>query len=210
MLDRKQTRQARTLLQELVEHYPATQAAAQARDLLPQIPDEPPPAPRRPAEASQVAATAAPPAPPRTAPAPAVKREDSVSEALAGRSRPTAQRPIIPDSLRAGQASQPGASVAAAPDDVRVVSAAWQGQSLAVEVEYTLRSAHSRAVFLGAWMRSESVSGRLGYTFAPMNAGRGSTRLVLSGVPANVSLLRLAFFEEKGDLFFSRDFMISR
>ncbi len=43
-----------------------------------------------------------------------------------------------------------------------------------------------------------------------MNTGRSNARLVLSGIPANVSLLRLAFFEDKGDLFFTRDFQISR
>lgn len=212
MLDRKQTRQARALLQELMQRYPTTQAAAQARDLLPQIPDEPSPPPARPAASSRVAVApapvAAPPAQPRTPPA--AKREDPISEALAGRSRPTAQRPIIPDSLRGGQPGQPTAGVAAGPDEVRVLSAAYQGNALVVEVEYTLRSAHARAVFLGAWMRSESVSGRLGYTFAPVNGGRGSARLVLSGIPANVSSLRLTLFEEKGDLFFTKDFMISR
>lgn len=216
LLDRQQIRPARAALQDILRRYPAAPAAQEARFLLAQIPEEPvaAPAPGRksaaavtgPAARNASPATAASPASPATP-----RRYDPIAEALAGRQRPNAQRPVIPESLLSAQDRGPGSSAAASSlDDVRVVSAAYQGTALAVTVEYVLASAHSRRVFLGAWMRSDSVSGRLGYTFVPLETGRGTAKLVLTGIPEGVSQLRVTFFEENGALFFTRDFNISK
>jgi len=208
LLERKQIRPARAALQDILRRYPATPTAQEARSLLAQIPEEPVAAPGRapgPTERGALPA-GAPPAPPA-----APRRYDPIAEALAGRERPNSRRPVIPESLQSSQVRGPGSSVAGSSlDEVRVVSAAFQESALTVSLEYVLASTHTRRVFLGAWMRGDSVSGRLGYTFAPMETGRGSAKLVLTGIPAGVSQLRVTFFEENGALFFTRDFTITK
>jgi hypothetical protein len=79
-----------------------------------------------------------------------------------------------------------------------------------VEIEYNLLSTHTRPVYLGAWMTDATVSRRLGYTAAPMSSGRATARVVLPGIPPTASNLRIVFFEEKGALFFTRDFVVSK
>lgn len=217
LLRRKQMAPARAALEQIVQKYPDTDAAAQARDLLKQIPAptevahvSPPPAPARPApvpRAERPAAQAPPPPPEETS---GGKRVITTEDLAARKSPVTEARkaPSIPASLQAAQVPAPQSAATSVRDDVRLASATREQGQLVLMVDYVLASPHTRQVFLGAWMRDESVSRRLSYTATPMKAGRGSARVVLPGIPPNVTSLRVVFFEENGALFFTKDFTI--
>ncbi len=236
LLSRNQTGPARHALQELIQKYPATRSARDARSLLPQIPDE-----RQPAE---VAAARPPAAPPRERPAPSLPgvarlpgsvanqlrtpgnaappaepepeagRRVFTGEDLAGGRTPSVQRrtPSIPASLQSSQVPAAAAQSvkAAVQDELRLLKATYDSGGWTVEVEYNLISSHTRAVYLGAWMTDPTVSRRLGYTAAPMSSGRATARISLPGVPPGASNLRIVFFEDKGTLFFTKDFTITK
>lgn len=213
-LNRGQKQPARTLLQEIVRKYPGTDAAGQARDLLPQIPEEAATQAAKPAAAEREARTAEPAraptaarpldprAPARSAPATQPPAPKPQPEAR----KPDSGKPEIPAWL---QSSQPAAT-AVTQDDVRVASASYEQGSLILNVNYLLATSHSKPVFLGAWMRDANVSRRLGYTATQMTPGQGAARIVLPGIPPNVSQLRVVFFEENGQLFFTKDFDLSK
>jgi hypothetical protein len=220
LLKRNQIAPARQALQELVQKYPQAKVTRDARYLLLQLPAESggPLAAARPASPAPALGARAPAA--RTAakppvePPPEQERAGRVitSEDLAGGRVPIAPRrtPSIPASLQSAQAAPVDSAKAAARDDVRLLAATYGSGQWVIDVEYDLASAHARQVYLGAWMRDETVSRRLGYAAAPMSSGRAAARVVLPGVPPNASNLRIVFFEDKGNLFFTRDFTISK
>lgn len=233
LLERRQMAAGRRALQQLVQKYPATRSAREARGLLEQIPQErepaelaaarPPaaapwervasPAPVRRPAATGGTATAPGAAATPAEPEPETGRRVFTSDDLAGGRMPTLPRrtPSIPASLQSAQVGAPSQSVkAAALDELRLLKAGYESGQWTVEVEYNLVSSHTRPVYLGAWMTDQSVSRRLGYTAAPMASGRATARINLPGVPPTASNLRIVFFEDKGALFFTRDFTISK
>jgi len=237
LLQRKQTAAARGALQELAQKYPNTKSAREARALLSQIPEERPAAqaaarPAVPPAREPAAATAAPgsaaaktaagkPAAPgagaaaaSAAPAQAdqSRRVFTSDDLAAGRVSGSFRRaaPSIPSSLQSSQASPSQGIKAAVQDDLRLLRASYESGQWTVEIEYNLLSTHTRPVYLGAWMTDATVSRRLGYTAAPMSSGRATARVVLPGIPPTASNLRIVFFEEKGALFFTRDFVVSK
>lgn len=228
LLRRKQTAPARQALQELIQKYPRTKTAREARDLLVQIPEEPaqlaaarPPAPpvRERAAGAVAPAARGGAATRRSEPPPAEPQQTEragrmiTSDDLAAGRLPSVPRraaPSIPASLQSAQTGAAQGVKAAVQDQLRLLRAAYDAGQWVVDVEYDLFSAHTRPVYLGAWMRDENVSRRLGYTAAPMTAGRSTARIVLPGVPPDASNLRVVFFEEKGALFFTRDFTITK
>jgi len=239
LLQRKQTAPARGALQELAQKYPNTKSAREARALLAQIPEERqaaqaaarpavPPA-REPAAATAArgsvaartaagkpAASGAGTAAASAGPAQAEQsRRVFTSDDLAGgRVSGSVRRaaPSIPASLQSSQAGQSsGQGVKAAlQDELRLLRTSYESGQWTVEVEYNLVTTHARPVYLGAWMTDATVSRRLGYTAAPMSSGRGTARIVLPSIPPTASNLRIVFFEDKGALFFTRDFVISK
>jgi len=238
LLERKQTAPGRDALQQLAQKYPNTKSAKEARALLSQIPEDRPAAQAaaRPAvspareqaaakgakgslaakaaagkPAASGAGTAASAVP---AQAEQSRRVFTSDDLAAGRASGSFRRtaPSIPPSL---QSSQVGASSgqgvkAALQDELRLLRTSYESGQWTVEVEYNLLTAHTRTVYLGAWMTDPTVSRRLGYTAAPMSSGRATARIVLPGIPPTASNLRIVFFEEKGALFFTRDFVISK
>jgi hypothetical protein len=239
LLERKQTAAARGALQELAQKYPNTKSAKDARALLSQIPEERPAAQAaaRPAvppareqaaargakgglaakaAAGKPAASGAGTAAASAAPAQAEqsRRVFTSDDLAAGRLSGSFPRatPSIPSSLQSSQAGpSSGQGIKAAlQDELRLLRATYESGQWTVEIEYNLLSTHTRPVYLGAWMTDATVSRRLGYTAAPMSSGRATARIVLPSVPPTASNLRIVFFEEKGALFFTRDFVITK
>jgi hypothetical protein len=239
LLERKQAAPARDALQDLARKYPSTRSAKEARALLSQIPEDrpAPQAAARPAvppAREQAAATAARGgAGSRTAagkpaasgagtaaasagPAQAEqsRRVFTSDDLAAGRVSGSFRRaaPSIPASLQTSQVgSSSGQGVKAAlQDDLRLLRTSYESGQWTVEVEYNLVTTHSRPVYLGAWMTDPTVSRRLGYTAAPMSSGRATARIALPSIPPTASNLRIVFFEDKGALFFTRDFVITK
>ena len=237
LLQRKQNAPARDALQDLARKYPNTNSAKEARALLARIPEDRPAAQAaaRPAvppareqaaakgakgvtakaaagkpAASGAGAAAAPAVP---AQAEQSRRVFTSDDLAAGRASASVRRaPSIPPSLQSAQvgASSGQGIKAALQDELRLLRTSYESGQWTVEVEYNLLTAHSRPVYLGAWMTDATVSRRLGYTAAPMSSGRATARIVLPGIPPTASNLRIVFFEEKGALFFTRDFVISK
>jgi hypothetical protein len=239
LLERKQTAPARDALQQLAQKYPNTKSAKEASALLSQIPEDRPAAqaaarPTVPPAREQAAAkgakggaaaktaagkpaasgaaTAAAPAGP--AQAEQSRRVFTSDDLAAGRVSGPVRRaaPSIPASL---QSSQVGGSSgqgikAALQDELRLLRTSYESGQWTVEVEYNLVTTHARSVYLGAWMTDPTVSRRLGYTAAPMSSGRATARIVLPSIPPTASNLRIVFFEDKGALFFTRDFVITK
>ena len=239
LLERKQTAPARDALQDLARKYPNTKSAKEARALLSQVPEDRPAAqaaarPAVPPAREQAAAkgakggaaartaagkpaasgagTAAASAEPAQA---AQSRRVFTSDDLAaGRVSGSFRRaaPSIPASLQSSQVGpSSGQGVKAAlQDELRLLRTSYESGQWTVEVEYNLVTTHARLVYLGAWMTDPTVSRRLGYTAAPMSSGRATARIVLPSIPPTASNLRIVFFEDKGALFFTRDFVITK
>lgn len=217
-LRRQQTTQARQVLQDLIQKYPRSRPASDARDLLRQIPETPP------------TQAQAPPVAARATPHPAATRQQSVREPeRPGEDRPSvittddlaARRrgPLLgerrtpaslPPSLRSSQAAPPPVqSAAAAQNDVRVISVTPEQGRVVVSVQYYLASQHQRPVFVGAWVLTGGAARHFGYS-SPISQGSGTTRVVLSGASPDLTNLRLAFFEEGGQRFFTKDLIIPK
>jgi hypothetical protein len=238
LLQRKQTAPARDALQQLAQKYPNTKSAKEARALLSQIAEERPAAqaaahPAAPPAREQAAvkgakggaaaktaagkpaaAGAGTAAGSAAAQAEQSRRVFTSDDLAAGRLSGSVRKaaPSIPASLQSSQVGQSSGQgiKAALQDELRLLRTSYESGQWTVEVEYNLITTHARSVYLGAWMTDPTVSRRLGYTAAPMSSGRATARVVLPGVPPTASNLRIVFFEEKGALFFTRDFTISK
>jgi len=238
LLERKQTAPARDALQDLARKYPNTKSAKEARALLSQVPEDRPAAQAaaRPAvppareqaaaggakgvaakaAAGKPAASGAGAAAASAEPAQAAqsRRVFTSDDLAAGRVSGSFRRaaPSIPASLQSSQVGpSSGQGVKAAlQDELRLLRTSYESGQWTVEVEYNLVTTHARLVYLGAWMTDPTVSRRLGYTAAPMSSGRATARIVLPSIPPTASNLRIVFFEDKGALFFTRDFVITK
>ena len=208
-LRRQDVTNGRAVLQDIVRRYPRTAAARDARSLLAQLPAD---APVRRAEvpAGPMGRAGAP----VVVPAPAEEEGRRVitgDDLRGGRSPATGPRrtPQIPASLQGSTAPRQPASAAAARDELRVASVIPEKGQLTLVVEYTLASAHSRPVYIGAWVQAGSISRNFGYS-KPVAPGSGSARLSLPGAGADVAALRIAFFEQGGAQFFVRDVVLKK
>ncbi len=232
MLRRQQIAQGRQALQELLQRYPRTRFAADARDLLKQIPEPVQPRPVQPPLTQPPTAVARsrtpatpPPGRPEPVPAPTLrerfeqerpsaKPSATATEEVAGsRGSPTgARRPpaSLPPSLQNAQSSAAQSAAATAQNDVRVISAVPEQGQVVLNLEYHLATQRPRPVFVGAWVQSGAVSRYFGYSSSPIAPGRGQTRVILPGAPADLSNLRIAFFEEGGQRFFIKDVTIPK
>lgn len=208
-LRKGQRTQARQTLQEVVQKYPDSRVAPDARSMLKRF-EEPPP---RPGQARTGTASRSAPRPRRGA----GERGTSVvttDELLEGRRAPrTARRrkpAALPPSIQAARTGSNRRASAATRDDVRLISVTQQQGNLVVLVQYRLASQHQRPVHVGAWVLSGGAARNFSYSASPIVPGGGTTRVTLSGASSNVSRLRIAFFEEGGRRFFSKDLTVPK
>ena len=221
-LSKGQSTQARRMLQEIIRKYPNSRFAEDARDLLERIP-KPRPAPaRRPTVVARANSPSARTR--RQAPGPVADPSESASEGkrsvittddlLEGRggARITRRRKqiSIPPSLRAAQARPVRGASAAARNDVRLISATRQPGKVVLLVQYHLVSRHQRPVLVGAWALGGGSARNFGYSASPIAPGRGTTTVTLSGVSPNLSRLRIAFIEQGGQRFFTKDLTVPK
>ena len=211
-LRREQRAQARQSLQELILRYSSTRVAAQARELMSQIP--PDVAQAAPPVQRPVPAAAAPAAQPAPEPTLREKIEQGAltnDDLAARRGQPSgARKVVIPPSLQ-GPGSAPAQPVAiAGMDDVRVTAVTQEAAGLGLTIEYRLGSQRGRPVFVGAWVQVGTAARNFGYNRTPLTQGAGVTNVVLPGATRDVSTLRLAFFEEGGQRFFIKDINIQK
>ena len=221
-LSRGQPTHSRRMLQEIIRKYPNNRFAEAARDLLQRTP-KPRPAPAR--SPTVVARATRPSARTRRqAPGPVADPSESANEGkrsvittddlLEGRggARTTRRRKqtSIPPSLRAAQARPVQGASAAARNDVRLISATRQPGKVVLLVQYHLVSRHQRPVLVGAWALGGGSARNFGYSASPIAPGRGTTTVTLSGVSPNLSRLRIAFIEQGGQRFFTKDLTVPK
>lgn len=211
----RQPQRARQTLQSLLEKYPTARISAQARDLMAQIPD-PALLPSHPAPPAAVPA-ARTRAPAAQAPAPAepqpqqpgVLTNDDLrgrSAALGGRRKPVE----LPPSLQAAQAPTVQSARSSSMDEIQVTGISQEPGRLVLTMNYHLASQRGRPVFVGAWVQSGGASLYFAYTPSPVSPGRGTARVALPNAPANVSNIRVAFFEDGGARFFVKDVILPK
>jgi hypothetical protein len=93
---------------------------------------------------------------------------------------------------------------------VRLISATRQPGKVVLLVQYHLVSRHQRPVLVGAWALGGGSARNFGYSASPIAPGRGTTTVTLSGVSPNLSRLRIAFIEQGGQRFFTKDLTVPK
>ena len=228
LLRKGQNAQARQTLQEVIQKYPNSRFTQDARSLLKQIPEPRPSPARRPAAVARATrpSAVASPRPRRQAPGPVADRYPSegasegkssvitTDDLLEGRSgaRTTRRRKqaSIPPSLRAAQVRPAQSASAAARDNVRLISLTRQPGKVVALLQYRLASQHQRPVLVGAWALSGGSARNFSYSASPIAPGQGTTTVTLSGVSPDLSRLRIAFFEQGGQRFFTKDLTVPK
>ncbi len=206
-LSKGQTTQARRTLQEIIQKYPQSRFAEDARDLLERIPEPRPTSARGPAVVARSTRSGA-----REPVADRSERKSSVvttDDLLEGRgTSATARRrkqASIPPSLQAARTPAVQGARSASRDDVRLISVTRQPGKVVLLVQYRLATQHQRPVLVGAWVLSGGSAQNFGYSTSPIAPGRGTATVTLSGVPPDLSRLRVAFFEQGGQRFFTKN-----
>ena len=225
-LRRGQNAQARQTLQEVIQKYPDSRFAQESRSLLKQIPEPRPTPARRPTVVARTTRSGAVASPRRRRQAPEPVADRYLSEGASegkrsvittddlleggGAVRTTRRRKqvSIPPSLRAARAPSVQGVAAAARDDVRVISLTRQPGKVVALLQYRLASQHQRPVLVGAWVLSGGSARNFSYSASPIAPGQGTTSVTLSGVSPDLSHLRIAFFEQGGQRFFTKDLTV--
>ena len=219
-LSKGQTTQARRTLQEIIQKYPQSRFAEDARDLLERIPEPRPTPARGPAVVARSTRSGAVSSSSRQRQArePAADLSEwkssvvTTDDLLEGRgtSRIARRRKqaSIPPSLQAARTPAVQGARSASRDNVRLISVTRQPGKVVLLVQYHLATQHQRPVLVGAWVLSGSSAQNFGYSASPIAPGRGTATVTLSGVPPDLSRLRIAFLEQGGQRFFTKDLTV--
>ena len=219
-LSKGQTTRARRTLQEIIQKYPQSRFAEDARDLLERIPEPRPTPARGPAVVARSTRSGAVSSSSRQRQArePAADLSEwkssvvTTDDLLEGRSTSrTARRrkqASIPPSLQAARTPAVQGARSASRDNVRLISVTRQPGKVVLLVQYHLATQHQRPVLVGAWVLSGGSAQNFGYNASPIAPGRGTATVTLSGVPPDLSRLRIAFLEQGGQRFFTKDLTV--
>ena len=219
-LSKGQTAQARRTLREIIQKHPQSRFAEDARDLLEQIPGPRPTPARGPTVVARSTRSGAVSSSSRQRQARELGADLSewkssvvtTDDLLEGRgtSRTARRRKqvSIPPSLQAARTPAVQGARSASRDNVRLISVTRQPGKVVLFVQYRLATQHQRPVLVGAWVLSGGSAQNFGYSASPIAPGRGTATVTLSGVPPDLSRLRIAFLEQGGQRFFTKDLTV--
>ena len=208
---RGDTQKARQAFQEVVQRYPASRFARQARAQLERLPAQ-----AAPATASAVTNPNAPHTPSRDE-AIAQWRTRYEAESQAGRPHTITEedirgiskssgraKPVEPSARRVSIAnSEPPTSGSG--DQLSLTSAHIEGDMATLQVNYRLGGTHARAVYAGARVMFPNA-GYFSYGAEALTPGAGETVITVRvGSENRPTSVRLMFFESQGVMFFSRE-----
>ena len=219
-LSKGQTTQARRTLQEIIRKYPQSRFAEDARDLLERIPEPRPTPARGPAvvarsrrsgavsSSSRQRQTREPGADLSEWKSSVVTTDDLLEGRGTSRTARRRKQASIPPSLQAARTPAVQGARSASRDNVRLISVTRQPGKVVLLVQYHLATQHQRPVLVGAWVLSGGSAQNFGYNASPIAPGRGTATVTLSGVPPDLSRLRIAFLEQGGQRFFTKDLTV--
>ena len=221
-LNKGQNAQARRTLQEIIRNYPQSRIAPSARDLLERVPQRRPTPARGPAVVARSTRSGAVSSSSRQRQArepvadryssegksSVVTTDDLLESRSASRTTRRRKQASIPPSLQAARTPAVQGARSASRDDVRLISVTRQPGKVVLLVQYHLATQHQRPVLVGAWVLSGGSAQNFGYNASPIAPGRGTATVTLSGVPPDLSRLRVAFLEQGGQRFFTKDLTV--
>ena len=219
-LNKGQNTQARWTLQEIIRNYPQSRIAPSARDLLERVPQRRPTPARGPAVVAPSTRSGAvssssrerqarePVADPSEGKSSVVTTDDLLEGRGTSRTARRRKQASIPPSLQAARTPAVQGARSASRDNVRLISVTRQPGKVVLLVQYHLATKHQRPVLVGAWVISGGSAQNFGYNASPIAPGRGTATVTLSGVPSDLSRLRIAFLEQGGQRFFTKDLTV--